>query len=187
MELTDDVKFVKGVGPNRVKLLNKLNIYKLEDLITYYPREYEDRSKPKKIADTENGEECLIEGIVTSHIKEIRTHRKNMIIYKLIVRDDTDSCELVWYNQSYLKKMFRIGETYKFFGRINKRIGQTEMVSPVYDLEGNTSEWTTLGGSLWYRDVRGGNWTSAAKSAAGRRGWEAWYGHPSRIILYVNK
>ena len=137
MELTDDVKLVKGVGPNRVKLLNKLNIYNLEDLITYYPREYEDRSKPKKIADTENGEECLIEGIVTSHIKEIRTHRKNMIIYKLIVRDDTDSCELVWYNQSYLKKMFRIGETYKFFGRINKRIGQTEMVSPVYDLEGN--------------------------------------------------
>lgn len=137
MELTDDVKFVKGVGPNRVKLLNKLNIYNLEDLITYYPREYEDRSKPKKIADTENGEECLIEGIVTSHIKEIRTHRKNMIIYKLIVRDDTDSCELVWYNQSYLKKMFRIGEIYKFFGRINKRIGQTEMVSPVYDLEGN--------------------------------------------------
>ena len=137
MELTDDVKFVKGVGPNRVKLLNKLNIYNLEDLITYYPREYEDRSKPKKIADSENGEECLIEGIVTSHIKEIRTHRKNMIIYKLIVRDDTDSCELVWYNQSYLKKMFRIGETYKFFGRINKRIGQTEMVSPVYDLEGN--------------------------------------------------
>ena len=55
----------------------------------------------------------------------------------MIVRDDTDSCELVWYNQSYLKKMFRIGETYKFFGRINKRIGQTEMVSPVYDLEGN--------------------------------------------------
>ncbi len=137
MELTDDVKFVKGVGPNRVKLLNKLNIYNLEDLITYYPREYEDRSKPKKIADTENGEECLIEGIVTSHIKEIRAHRKNMIIYKLIVRDDTDSCELVWYNQSYLKKMFRIGETYNFFGRINKRIGQTEMVSPVYDLEGN--------------------------------------------------
>ena len=137
MELIDDVKFVKGVGPNRVKLLNKLNIYNLEDLITYYPREYEDRSKPKKIADTENGEECLIEGIVTSHIKEIRTHRRNMTIYKLIVRDDTDSCELVWYNQSYLKKMFKIGETYKFFGRINKRIGQTEMVSPVYDLEGN--------------------------------------------------
>ena len=137
MELKDDVKFVKGVGPNRVKLLNKLNIYTLEDLITYFPREYEDRSKTKKIADTENGEECLIEGIVTSRIKEIITHRRNMIIYKLIVRDETDSCELIWYNQSYLKNMFKIGETYKFYGKINKKIGITEMLSPVYDLEGN--------------------------------------------------
>ena len=137
MELSSDVKYVKGVGPNRVKLLNKLNIYTLEDLITYFPREYEDRSKPKKIADTENGEECLIEGIVTSRIKEIRTHRRNMTIYKLIVRDETDSCELIWYNQSYLKNMFKIGETYKFYGKINKKIGMTEMLSPVYDLKGN--------------------------------------------------
>ena len=137
MELKDDVKFVKGVGPNRVKLLNKLNIFTLEDLITYFPREYEDRSKPKKIAETENGEECLIEGIVTSRIREIRTYKKNMTIYKLIVRDETDSCELIWYNQSYLKKMFKLGETYKFYGKINKKIGMTEMLSPVYDIEGN--------------------------------------------------
>ena len=137
MNFKDDVKYVKGVGPNRVKLLNKLTIYTLEDLITYFPREYEDRSKPKKICDTENGEECLIEGIVTSKIKEIRTHRRNMTIYKLIVRDETDSCELIWYNQSYLKKMFKIGETYKFYGKINKKIGTTEMLSPVYDVEGS--------------------------------------------------
>ncbi len=139
MELTDDVQFVKGVGPNRVALLNKLNIFTLQDLITYFPREYEDRSKPKKIAETVNGEECLIEGIVTSRIREIRTYRKNMTIYKLIVRDETDSCELVWYNQSYLKKMFKMGETYKFYGRINKKIGMTEMLSPVYDIEGKNN------------------------------------------------
>ena len=108
MDLSDDVKFVKGVGPNRVKLLNKLNIYNLEDLITYYPRDYEDRSKPKKISETQDGEEVLIEAIVTSRIREIRTYKKNMTIYKLIVRDETDSCELVWYNQSYLKNMFQM-------------------------------------------------------------------------------
>jgi len=135
MNLSDDVKFVKGVGPNRVKLLNKLNIYNLEDLITYYPRDYEDRSKPKKIIDTVNGEDVLIEAIVTSRMREIRTYKKNMTIYKLIVRDETDSCELVWYNQSYLKNMFQIGKKYKFYGKINKKIGTTEMLSPVYDLE----------------------------------------------------
>jgi len=135
MNLSDDVKFVKGVGPNRVKLLNKLNIYNLEDLITYYPRDYEDRSKPKKILDTVDGEEVLIEAIVTSKMREIRTYRKNMTIYKLIVRDETDSCELVWYNQSYLKNMFQMGKKYKFYGKINKKIGMTEMLSPVYDVE----------------------------------------------------
>ena len=135
MDLSDDVKFVKGVGPNRVKLLNKLNIYNLEDLITYYPRDYEDRSKPKKIADTADGEEVLIEAIVTSRMREIRTYKKHMTIYKLIVRDETDSCELVWYNQSYLKNIFQMGKKYKFYGKINKKIGMTEMISPVYDAE----------------------------------------------------
>ena len=135
MNLSNDVKFVKGVGPNRVKLLNKLNIFTLEDLITYYPRNYEDRSKPKKIIETIDGEETLIEAIVTSKMKEIRTYKRNMTIYKLIVRDETDSCELIWYNQSYLKTMFTIGKKYKFYGKIQKKIGITEMLSPVYDAE----------------------------------------------------
>ena len=65
MDLNKDVKFIKGVGPNRVKLLNKIGIYTLKDLITYYPRTYEDRSKPKNICECTNGKEALIEGIGT--------------------------------------------------------------------------------------------------------------------------
>ena len=136
MNLLDDVKFVKGVGPNRVKLLNKLNIYTVKDLITYYPREYEDRSKPKNIADTVDGEEALIDGIVTSKVREIRTYKRGMTIYKLLVKDETGACEITWYNQPYLKNMFIVGKRYKFYGKINKKIGITEMLSPVYDIEG---------------------------------------------------
>ena len=138
MNLSDDVKFVKGVGPNRVKLLNKLNIYSAYDLITYYPREYEDRSKVKKISETEDGEEALIEAVVTSRMIETRTYRRNMVIYKLMVKDDTDSCQLIWYNQSYLKTAFQVGKKYKFYGKINKKIGMTEMLSPVFDSEEKT-------------------------------------------------
>ena len=53
LDLEQDVKFVKGVGPNRAILLNRLGIYTLKDLITYYPRTYEDRSKPVRIAELE--------------------------------------------------------------------------------------------------------------------------------------
>ena len=72
MDLNKDVKYVKGVGPNRVKLLNKLKIYTLKDLITYYPRNYEDRSKPKKIIECINGENSLIEVVACSNIEKIQ-------------------------------------------------------------------------------------------------------------------
>ena len=59
MELNQDVQFIKGVGPTKVKLLNTLGIYTLEDLITYYPREYEDRGQAKKIIDLQDSEDIL--------------------------------------------------------------------------------------------------------------------------------
>ncbi len=137
VDLKQNIQYIKGVGPNRAKLLENLNIYNLEDLITYYPREYEDRGKPKKIIDLVDGEEALIEGMAVSRVSEIRTGRRNMTIYKLIVRDDTDSCIITWYNQSYLKSIFKPGKTYKFYGKISYKSGKIEMLSPVFDIEGN--------------------------------------------------
>lgn len=107
IDLKKEVKYVKGVGPTRATLLNKLNIYNLGDLITYFPRTYEDRSIPKKIAELMDGEEALIEVIPVARMSEVRI-RKNMTLYKLIVRDDTGTCQLTWYNQPYLKTMFKV-------------------------------------------------------------------------------
>lgn len=134
IDLNKQIQYVKGVGPNRAELLNKLGIYTLEDLITYYPREYEDRGKPKKISELQDGEEALIEVLVVSRMSEQRI-RKNMAIYKLIVRDDTGSCVLTWFNQSYLKNKFILGKKYKFYGRVSNKYGKIEMNSPVYDEE----------------------------------------------------
>ena len=133
-DLLKEVKFVKGVGPNRVALLNRLGIYTLEDLITYYPRTHEDRSIPKKIIDLLHGEEALIEAIPVSRMSEIKI-RRNFTMYKLIVRDDTGTCQITWYNQTYLKNMFKVGEKYKFFGKVNKKFNKVDMISPVFDSE----------------------------------------------------
>ena len=134
IDLNKQIQYIKGVGPNRAELLNKLGISTLEDLITYYPREYEDRGKPKKIAEVYNGEECLIEGLVVSRMSEQKI-RKNMTIYKLIVRDDTAACLITWFNQSYLKNKFTLGKKYKFYGKVSNKFGKIEMNSPVFDEE----------------------------------------------------
>ena len=137
MGLEKEIQYVKGVGPNRAALLQKLGINTLEDLITYYPREYEDRSKPKMIASLCDGEETLIEAMVVSRMSEQRI-RKNMTIYKLIVRDETGTCLLTWFNQSYLKNKFILGQKYKFYGKVSVKYGKIEMNSPVYDTEETT-------------------------------------------------
>ena len=134
INLEKEVQFIKGVGPNRVKLLNKLGIFTLEDLITYYPREYEDRSKPKNICDLIDGEEALISAIPITRLTELKI-RKNLTICKLVVRDETGSCQITWYNQGYLKNSINIHNRYKFYGKVNIKAGKVEMQSPVFDLE----------------------------------------------------
>ena len=52
LDLKQNVQYVKGIGPKRVKVLNSIGIYTLYDLITYFPRDYEDRTKTKKIQYT---------------------------------------------------------------------------------------------------------------------------------------
>ena len=132
MKLEDNVQFVKGVGEARAKLLNRLGIFNLKDLITYYPRNHEDRSIPKKICEVTDGEEVLIEAMPVTRVAEIRV-RKGMTILKMNVRDDTGVCQITWFNQSYLKSLFKPGEYYKFYGKVSVKNGKVEMSSPVYD------------------------------------------------------
>jgi len=134
VDLLKDAKYIKGVGPNRIKQLNKLDIFTLKDVITYYPRGYEDRGLKKNIADLVDGEEAFIEAICVSKMSEVRI-RKNMVIYKLIVRDDTATCILTWFNTFYLKSKFKVGETYRFFGKVKRKINQIEMMTPTFDEE----------------------------------------------------
>lgn len=99
---------LREYGEARAKTLNRLGIFTLEDLITYYPRDYEDRGKIKKISDVIDGENALISAFVISNMQVIKTSNKKMTICRLVVKDETDSIEIIWYNQPYLKSNFRV-------------------------------------------------------------------------------
>lgn len=133
VDLDKDVKFVKGVGPSKVELLNKIGICSLKDLITYYPRSYEDRGNPKNICECEDKEEVLIEGIAVSKIKEMRMRGKIKSIQKLEIADETGKMEITWFNQPYLKDRFEIGKTYKFFGKVSTSYGRKTISSPIFE------------------------------------------------------
>lgn len=135
VDLNKPVQYIKGVGPNRVTLLKKLGVNTLGDLITFFPREHEDRSKPKNIIDLVDGEEVLISAFPIARMSETRI-RKNLTIYKLLVRDETGGLEIDWYNQSYLKNNFAVNKRYSFYGRVSIKMGKVTMQSPVYEADG---------------------------------------------------
>ncbi len=137
IDLKQDVKYVKGVGPNRVKLLNKLNIYTLKDLITYYPRNYEDRSVITKLSNVKDGEKYTIEVTALTDVN-VRYINRNRSFQKLLVKDETDNCIITWFNQPYVKDNIKRGEKYRFYGKITKKNGVIEMNSPTYDSISNT-------------------------------------------------
>lgn len=130
--LKKSIQYVKGVGDARAKLFHRLNIFDVEDMITFYPRQYEDRSNLKMISQLEDGETCSFEGIIASEVTESQP-RRGLSIYKVHIKDSTGTIIATWFNQHYLKTIFHMGEKYVFYGKITRRFKIFQVQSPVYE------------------------------------------------------
>ena len=118
INLEQNIQYIKGVGPAKALLLNKLGIFTVKDLMEYYPRVYEDRTRLKNISEFLNGEQALFIATVSSPVKTQRI-RKNLVIYSTFVSDDTGVCKMTWYNQAYIKTKLIEGEKYLFYGKVD--------------------------------------------------------------------
>ncbi|VBB07926.1 dead/deah box helicase [Lucifera butyrica] len=129
------IKEIKGIGPARAALLAKLNIFSAGDLLEHFPRRYEDRRQLKPIQlladDTWETFTATVTGIEESK------PRRGLTITKVLVRDATGAAQLVWFNQSYRKKWFKIGMKLIIAGKVKRRF-QTEIHNPEIELaDGN--------------------------------------------------
>ena len=128
MEWNSPVSTLKGIGEQRERKLQKLDIYTVQDLLTHYPREYKDRSEILKIADLPMDETSTF----LAQIKEEgQNSRHGRLVYtRMKVYDETGSVGVLWYNQPYMKNTLKMGEWYLFSGKLQKKFGRTEVISP---------------------------------------------------------
>ena len=82
-----DVAFVKGVGPQLAKIFNKMNIFKVSDLIEYYPRKYVDYKGRSKISSLKLGEQVTIIGTIYKVYHRITKNK--LTIFTIIIKDNT--------------------------------------------------------------------------------------------------
>jgi ATP-dependent DNA helicase RecG len=129
--LKKPLQYLKGVGEARAALFKRLGIHTVGDVISHYPRDYEDRSRLKKLIQLEDGDQCSFEGIIASRVV-VSKPRRGLTVSKVSIRDDTGLINAIWFNKPYLKDQLRPGERYLFFGKITKR-GTFEILNPVYE------------------------------------------------------
>lgn len=141
--LSTNIKYLKGVGPTRAAYLTKLGIFSIEDLLTHYPRRYEDRSYFKPIKLLEDNEVQTFRATVVA--LEEKKPRRGLTLTKVTVRDDSAVAQLVWFNQSYLKNRYRPGMELIVYGKAERRFNIIQIVNPEVEIVDEAEELLNVG------------------------------------------
>lgn len=121
----ESLQVIKGVGKQRAQLLGRLGIYSVEDLLQYFPRDYEDRSQWRTIEEAEIGSYQTVRGIVKK-IEEKRP-RPRLSLLVVTIHDGTASIQLTWFNQPFKKKAFHEGMEVAAYGKVEFNYGTRQM------------------------------------------------------------
>ena len=122
MKLSDSIQYVKGVGPKKKVELNRLGIKTVYDLLTYYPRTYEDQSVLTKIADLKAGCQATVAGVIVN-VSDRQGGRRGMTIITALIGDGSGFLQITWFNQKYLKKQLKPGSRVFVTGKVSYAYG----------------------------------------------------------------
>ena len=133
--LTSPLTALRGIGPQKAKVFEKLEIRTLGDLLRFYPRAYDDRRETKKISELIPGESACVAAMIASP-PTLAHIRKGMDLIKVRAVDETGVLDLTFFNQSWLKNSLQVGQTYLFYGRAEGSLLRKSMASPIVEREG---------------------------------------------------
>ena len=142
---TVPVRYLRGVGPRRAEAFEKLGIRTLHDLLYFFPRRYEDRTRFLKIGELTPTENVTLRGeVLTLGIRPV----KPKPLFEMVVGDDTGMIHAVWFNQAYLKSQFRVGMKVILSGKVELYQNRLQMNSPEYEIIENEEDNTLHTGRI---------------------------------------
>lgn len=134
MNYNDSIVKIKGIGEKTQKILNRIGIETVQDLLEHYPRDYEEFAMPIPIAQVNEGSVATIEAYlgITPRLKRVR----NLQILNVQVRDSSGTLLLTWFNMPFLKNKLHMGTRYLFRGKVKMKNGALVMEQPkIYSRE----------------------------------------------------
>ncbi len=124
-------QYIKGVGPDRLKLLKRLGIFTVKDVLRYFPMRYEDRSNIKPISQLKPDLFQTTRGKVVS--SSIFRAKSGIRIFQLVVSDGIAKLYCLWFRQPYMKSYFKENDIVILYGKIQKTT-KLQVVHPEYEI-----------------------------------------------------
>lgn len=122
---------IKGIGEKKAALFKKLGVLSVGDLISYYPRAYDNWADITPIAEVMHGERVVIRARLAAAVSTTRISG-GRLLSKATVCDDSGYMNLVFFNNKYIESMLRYGEEYCFMGKVQREKYGYQMISPEF-------------------------------------------------------
>ena len=137
MPLTRDTPLtdLPGVGPARGRKLEKLGLRTLGDTLNHLPQRYEDRRACCALADAPRDRPCCVTAMVADPPR-VSYIRRGLSLVKVRAVDDTGAVSITFFNQDYIREVMRVGESYVFYGVVERQGNLFAMTNPVFEREG---------------------------------------------------
>ena len=126
-----ELRYIKGVGPKRSLIFQKIGIHSVRDLFYLFPRRYEDRSHFAPLASLPFEEPITCRGdVMDVKFKPIR----GMPLVEVLIGDAEGTLRAVWFNQPYLKKIFECGQQVILYGKVELYQKRLQMSNPEFEI-----------------------------------------------------
>jgi ATP-dependent DNA helicase RecG len=133
-DLHTPLSAIRGIGPARVRALEKAGLRTVLDLVLWLPHRYEDRREVRPVVEARVGEAGTFRGTL-SGLRRIRIRRRGFSLVRGVLRDASGEIPVVWFNQPYLARQVAVGEEYVLHGQVREsREGSgLELVNPSWE------------------------------------------------------
>ena len=127
-----EIRFIKGVGPQREKMLKRLRINSVRDLLFYFPSKYEDRTNLIEIADLKEKEAGLVLAECLTIRKRLSFKTRKTVV-EAVFCDKSGRINVSWFNQPYIINNIEQGYMYYLYATPRLYKGKLQFVSPEFD------------------------------------------------------
>lgn len=115
----NSLESIKGIGPKTISLLNRLNIYTIEDMVNYYPYRFEVLEK-SNIRNSNQDDKVILDGIIESN-PMIYFFNKKLNKMSFQFNEGTTVLNITIFNRAFLKTHLRVGTKITVIGKYDKK------------------------------------------------------------------